>query len=289
MRKKTTIADILHKRADELRSLGRSQTAEHYDSTARKIINMDSDAPLSDIRVGVICDLSEKLLASGLDKNTVAFYLRTARAAYNYAVNHELVKDTKPFAKVNCATKKTRKRALTEPQLKAVATLDISDKHLLFARDLFLLSYMLRGMPPIDLFNLRWSDINNGVLSYKRSKTKQAIVIQVCKPIEDLLNKIGNKNSDLIFSVSCRIKSRQRQISEWLHKVGDMAKIPFPLTMYVARHTWASMAQTKNVPLAVISKGLGHDNLLTTQVYLSGIENCVVDRYNRNLIAIITK
>lgn len=182
---------------------------------------------------------------------------------------------------------KTRKRALTEQQLKTIANLELKSDSDNFARDFFILSYMLRGMAPVDLMKLKWSDINNGHLEYRRSKTAQLISIQICKPIEYMLDKIGNKKTDWIFHN--RGKSWMNSINTHLHRVGNEAKIPFQLSMYVARHTWASLAQTKNVPLAVISKGLGHDNVQTTQIYLSGIENCVVDRYNRNLIAIITQ
>lgn len=285
--KQYTLGGFLYQRAEELEALGRTNTASHYKCTARLFSNRLEDVKLSKLNAGVVCGYSEKLIAEGLDKNTVAFYLRTMRAAYNRAVAFELVKDNKPFSMVHCATLKTQKRALTEQQLKAIAELEIENDFENFARNLFLLSYMLRGMAPVDLAKLKWSDINNGVLNYRRSKTAQHISIQICKPIEDMLKKIGNKDTERIFPHI--YKDRLHRVNSHLHRIGDNAKIPFPLTMYVARHTWASMAQTKNVPLAVISKGLGHDNMLTTQIYLSGIENCVVDRYNRNLISIIAR
>lgn len=285
--KQYTLGSFLYQRSEELEKLGRTTTSGHYKQTARLFSQKRiEDVKLKNVNNGVIVGYREKLLADGLNKNTVAFYLRTMRAAYNRAVALELVKDIKPFTGVRCATMKTRKRALTEHQLKTIAEIELKKDFENFARDFFLLSYMLRGMAPVDLMNLRWSDINNGRLDYRRSKTAQPISIQICKPIEDMLKKIGNKDTERIFPQDA--KSLLHRVNGHLHSVGDKAKIPFSLTMYVARHTWASLAQTKNVPLAVISKGLGHDNMMTTQIYLSGIENCVVDRYNRNLISIIT-
>jgi len=281
-----TLSSYLDKRASELDELGKLITASHYRDTARKFVGCLKDVDLKKLNCGIVCEYKEKLLAEGLNKNTVNFYLRTMRAAYNRAVALEIIKDSKPFSKVNCSTLKTCKRALSEQQLKAIAALCIDNVRVSFARDLFLLSYMLRGMAPVDLMKLRWSDIHDGHLNYKRSKTSQPISIQICKPIEDMLKKIGNKENLYIFPGYG--KNIIGYVNVNLKKIGEMAGIPFPLTMYVARHTWASMAQTKNVPLSVISKGLGHDNMLTTQIYLSGIENCVVDRYNRNLIAIIS-
>lgn len=285
--KQYTLAGFLYRRANELEELGRETTAGHYKQTARLFSKRLEDVRLKNVNSGVIAGYRERLLAEGLDKNTVAFYLRTMRAAYNRAIALELVKDNKPFTGVRCATMKTRKRALTEHQLKAIAELELQGEFENFARDFFLLSYMLRGMAPVDLTKLKWSDINNGRLDYRRSKTSQSISIRICKPIEDMLKKIGNKDTERIFPQDA--KSLRHRVNDHLHRIGGKAKIPFPLTMYVARHTWASLAQTKNVPLAVISKGLGHDNMMTTEIYLSGIENCVVDRYNRNLISIIAR
>lgn len=281
-----TLSEFLYKRSDELETLSMTTTASHYKSTAGLFTHRLEDVKLNKLNHGVICGYREKLLSDGLCKNTVAFYLRTMKAAYNRAVALELVKDNKPFSKVSCANAKTRKRALTEQQLKAVAELNLQDQKESRARDIFLLSYMLRGMAPVDLGKLKWSDINNNRLDYCRSKTSQPISIHLCKPILEMLNKIGDKKGEKIFF---RATSFTDKVNPYLKKVGEKARIPFPLTMYCARHTWASMAQTKNVPLAVISKGLGHDNIQTTQIYLSGIENCVVDRYNKNLIAIIAR
>lgn len=57
-----------------------------------------------------------------------------------------------------------------------------------------------------------------------------------------------------------------------------------PLTMYVARHTWANIARSKNVPLAVISESMGHDSETTTRIYLASLDSAAVDRANRVVI-----
>lgn len=64
-----------------------------------------------------------------------------------------------------------------------------------------------------------------------------------------------------------------------------MAEIPGCLTMYVARHTWATAARKKGIPIAIITQGLGHSNESTTQVYLSDIENTELDKANELLIS----
>ena len=66
-----------------------------------------------------------------------------------------------------------------------------------------------------------------------------------------------------------------------------MLNLPRPLTMYVARHSWASAAKAKNIPLAVISEGMGHESEATTKIYLASIETTVVDRANKMILGLL--
>ena len=59
-----------------------------------------------------------------------------------------------------------------------------------------------------------------------------------------------------------------------------MAGLSVPLTLYVTRHSWASTAKCKNIPLSVISEGMGHDSETTTQIYLASLDTSVIDVAN---------
>lgn len=59
-----------------------------------------------------------------------------------------------------------------------------------------------------------------------------------------------------------------------------MVGINIPLTLYVARHSWASVAKAKGIPLSVISEGMGHDNESTTRIYLASLDTSIVDKAN---------
>lgn len=63
-----------------------------------------------------------------------------------------------------------------------------------------------------------------------------------------------------------------------------MAGLQMPLTTYCARHTWASTIRDMGADLAIVSKGLGHESLKTTQIYLSSIDTEKVAKANRKLI-----
>ena len=64
-----------------------------------------------------------------------------------------------------------------------------------------------------------------------------------------------------------------------------MAQLPIPLTMYVARHSWASIAKQKQIPISVISDALGHDSEKTTLIYLSALDTSAVDNANSEILA----
>ena len=63
-----------------------------------------------------------------------------------------------------------------------------------------------------------------------------------------------------------------------------MLEVSIPLTMYVARHSWASVAKSNNIPLSVISEGMGHDSENTTLIYLTSLDTATVDRANRLIL-----
>lgn len=77
------------------------------------------------------------------------------------------------------------------------------------------------------------------------------------------------------------------RINHLLKKIGKMLNLPIPLTMYVGRHSWASIAKSRNVPISVISEGMGHDSENTTQIYLASLDTSVVDKANKKILDLL--
>ena len=98
----------------------------------------------------------------------------------------------------------------------------------------------------------------------------------IYKAIEELATEL--KPIDLL-TVTEKLK-QQRKLKE----IGKMIGVQLPLTMYVARHSWASVAKNKNVPISVISEGMGHDSEMTTQIYLASLDTSVVDKANSMIL-----
>ena len=77
-----------------------------------------------------------------------------------------------------------------------------------------------------------------------------------------------------------KYKTALYRVNVVLKTVAQSVNRPVPLTMYCARHSWASIAKSKNIPISVISEGMGHDSEETTRIYLASLDTSVVDKAN---------
>lgn len=278
-----------------LYQLNHPGTAKNYRAAlgSFKRFRDGKDILLEEITPVVIEDYQAYLKSAGLTPNSISFYIRILRAVYNRAVDQELTKDRKPFRTVFTGTEKTLKRAISITDIKRIRELDLSLKPgLEFARDLFLFLFFCRGMSFIDAAFLKKTDIQSNILTYRRHKTGQMLHIKVVKPIKDLIDRYtDNESPYLLPVVICPGSDERKQYETALHRtnnslkvIADMVKLPIPLTTYVTRHAWASIAKSKNVPVNVISDALGHDSIATTQIYLASIDTSTIDRANELII-----
>ena len=199
-----------------LERLGKTRTSETYTAALNSFMRFREgrNVPLDEISPDLMEEYEAYLKGCGVSLNTVSFYNRILRAAYNRAVEKGLTPHRHPFRNVYTGMEKTVKRAIPVEAIRRIKELDLSLKPVLdFARDMFL------------------------------------------------------------FSVNRKLK-----------KVAEMAGLPVPLTMYVARHAWASTAKRKNIPLSVISEGMGHDSETTTQIYLASLDTSVIDEANKLIL-----
>jgi integrase len=192
-------------------------------------------------------------------------------------------------------TKESVKRAIPIKAIKELKELDLSLKSSLdFARDMFLFSFYTRGMSFVDMTYLKKSDLKSGILTYRRRKTGQQLTIKWEKCMEEIIAKYPQSQTDFLLPIIKKQGDERRQYDNALHLVNyhlkelsTMLKLQRPLTMYVARHSWASAAKAKNIPLSVISEGMGHDSEATTQIYLASLETSVVDKANKMILGLL--
>ena len=278
-----------------LKQMDKIRTAENYSCTLKSFMQFrgDRDILLSEIDSDLMQLYEAYLHGKGAVRNTSSFYMRILRAVYNRALEKKLMEQRNPFRHVYTGVDKTVKRAVPLSAIKRMKNLDLSlQPNLEFARDMFLFSFYTRGMSFIDMAHLKKKDLQNGFLSYRRRKTGQQLVIKWEKCMQEIVNKCHtwDRNPYLLPILNFPNESRkqykyaQSRINVHLKEIANMIGVSIPLSMYVARHSWASIAKSKNIPISVISEGMGHDSELTTQIYLASLDNTIVDNANAQIL-----
>ena len=273
---------------------GRVRTSETYAATMKSFMafRKGKDISWDCVTPALVKSYEVWLKAKGVSQNTVSFYMRILRAVYNRAVNEGLATDLHPFGQVYTGVAKTAKRGISTADIAKILHLDLSaSPSRAFARDIFMFSFYTRGMSLIDIAKLNTDNIKNGVLTYQRSKTGQRISVKWRKEMQSIVDRYHQQGSDRLLPIVTQETDIRKQYDTALHninynlkKIGETVGLSIPLTMYVARHSWASAASQSNIPLHVISQCLGHDSEHTTQIYLSSIDVNQMDEANEKII-----
>lgn len=273
-----------------LKHLGRERTSETYTTALRSFMHFRNgeDVYLNEMDSELIMEYQAYLKSRHVSLNTISFYNRILRAVYNRAVEKDLAVQRYPFRHVYTGVCKTVKRAIPLEAIRRIKELSLPpDSSLDFARNMFLFSFYTRGMSFVDMAYARKTDLKNGVLSYCRRKTGQRLYIRWEKCMQDIVGKYAENNTEYLLPIIKRPGNERRQYRNTLRLVNNnlkmvaiMAGIQINLTMYVSRHSWASIARSQNIPLSIISEGMGHDSETTTQIYLASLDNASIDNAN---------
>ena len=280
----------------KLKTLGKIRTSETYAATlcSFKRFREDRDVPLDDLDSDMMMAYEAYLKNNGVSPNSSSFYMRNLRAVYNRAVEKDLTSQRFPFKHVYTGVDKTVKRAVPLKVIKKIKEKDFTMNPTFdFARDMFLMSFYTRGMSFVDMAYLRKKDLQNGVLSYRRRKTGQQLFIKWEKCMQEIVDKYDTSQSSYLLPIIkpfSEIDERKQyiyaahNINRCLKIIGKELGLSVSLTLYVARHAWASIAKSKNVPLSVISEGMGHDSEATTRIYLASLDTMAIDKANSMIL-----
>ncbi len=279
--------------------LGRFRTAETYTSALNSFrrFRKDRDVPIGHIDSDMMMAYEMYLKNLGLRPNSTSFYMRNLRAVYNMAVDRELTLQRYPFKHVYTGVEKTVKRAIPLRCVRKIKEMDLSGSpHLDFARDMFMFSFYTRGMSFVDMAFLRQKNLSGGILSYRRRKTGQQLFIKWERCMQEIIDKYDDGQSQWLLPIIKDADANERQrylyerhnVNRSLGIIGKSAGLSQPLTMYVARHAWASIAKSRNVPLSVISEGMGHDSEKTTRIYLASLDNVAIDKANNMILKLLS-
>lgn len=214
--------------------------------------------------------------------NTRAIHLRAVKCIFNRALDEDIIDLKSPFRKFKIKEEQTKKRDLGVEQLRKVMLVEGMSDLCIYYRDIFMMSFYLIGMNTTDLYLLKKDCIVGDRIEYVRAKTGKHYSILIPDVVKPLLEKY-----------------RARDGSEWLlcmHEKDDsvyklsansshyLKSILPKLSMYWARHSWASIAYSIGISTDVIALALGHSmGNRTTAIYINP-DLRKVDEANRKVI-----
>lgn len=280
-----------------LKLLGKIRTSETYTAALRSLRSFLGDRQLlfDTIDSNLMLRYEAYLRSKHLTMNTISFYMRILRAVYNRGVEENITIHKYPFKHVYTGIDKTLKRAISTREIKTMKEYDFSGNNSLgLARDLFMFSFYTRGMSFVDMAYLTQENLNNGTLIYRRKKTGQLLFIKWESCMQEIVDRYKSSSKYLLPIIRDEYANERKQYlnslsytNKKLKKIAKITGISSHLSMYVARHSWASIAKKNRIPISIISEGMGHDSESTTQIYLASLDTSAIDRANHLIIKLV--
>lgn len=233
----------------------------------------------------------EYLYEYGLKPNTVSTYMRMLRSIYNRGVEagnapyvHRLFHDVYTGVDIR------QKKALPVAELRRLLYEDPKSERLRHTQAVAGLMFQFCGMSFADLAHLEKSALDSNMLRYNRIKTKTPMSVEVLDTAKELMNQLRNDRTssadcpDYLFDILRGDKKRkdeaayreyQSALRKFNNRLKDLARalrLNSSVTSYTLRHSWATTAKYRGVPIEMISESLGHKSIKTTQIYLKGFE-----------------
>ncbi len=276
----------------------RFKIAQNYLTAARSwtMFLGNGEWHFSDMTAEKLEEYQRWLVGRGLCMNTISAYMRALRAMYRRVFDEG---GDNPFAKVFTGRAKTAKRSITQAEMLQLKTLPLQpESALAFARDIFLFSFYAMGMPFVDIAYLKKTQLDGGCIHYARHKTGQRIEVALQPAMLDIMRRYEQEGSEFVFPILSTLSpeeatpaqlhhlysARLRQYNYSLHRISQMMGLPKPLSSYVVRHSWASLAYQHHLDISLIGKALGHTKSSTTFIYIKSLFDAGLAEANRTLM-----
>ena len=231
------------------------------------------------------------LYECGLKPNTISTYMRMLRSIYNRGVEAGSAPYVpRLFHDVYTGVDVRQKKALPAGELHKLLYEDPKSERLRRTQTIAALMFQFGGMSFADLAHLEKSALDQSVLRYNRIKTKTPMSVEVLDTARGMINQLRSNQEpipdcpDYLFDILCGNKKRkderayreyQSALRRFNNRLKDLARalrLKSPVSSYTLRHSWATTAKYRGVPIEMISESLGHKSIKTTQIYLKGFE-----------------
>ena len=285
-----------------LRKEGRHSTAHVYTNALFSFTKFCGgySVPFRQVTRERLRRYEQHLYECGLKPNTISTYMRMLRSIYNRGVEsgrapyvHRL------FHGVYTGVDVRQKKALPATELHKLLYGDPKSDILRRTQAIAALMFQFCGMSFADLAHLEKSSLDRNVLHYNRVKTKTPMSVEILDTAKDMIYQLQNRKPalqdcpDYLFSILNGNKKRKdesayreyqsalRNFNNHLRGLAKALHLTSPVTSYTIRHSWATTAKYRGVPIEMISESLGHKSIKTTQIYLKGFELSERTKVNR--------
>lgn len=305
--KAKTVEEFYLSIIEDLRQKGRIGNSYAYLNSYNTLRNFNKGKKLnytfSHIDVPFCKKFEDWMRNKGNKDTTLSYQFRTLRATYNKAIEAKIVaREKNPFIeyKLSHFNTKTIKRALSKNDILKIINADCTGQSKLrqLTHDLFSFSYLCGGISFVDIANLTPQNIIEDRLIYQRQKTHGNINLLLSKEASTIIEKYSTyqQEAEYLFPIlHCKKHITPMQKSNRVHKICHQVNaelrifakelgISAEVTTYVARHSFATILKKSGVNIGIISQALGHQDIKTTQIYLSKFDNEQVDDAMKNLL-----
>lgn len=275
-------------------------SAEWYLNGIKAFIkfNNNQDLRLDQLNVSMLKDFQIEKESKGLKPNSISSVLRAVRAIYNAAIIEDRIEVVKnPFHRYKIpSSNQTKKRAISKDDFLSIRKLKYEKGSALWhTKNYALIMFNCRGMNLIDLVKLKKSNVREDRIFYGRSKTGDPLSVKFTSELKEILAHylIDKSEDDFLFPANYdgstakyeKYKTIRRRVNERLKIIAVDAGIKQHFTTYAIRHSWATIAKFMGISTAIISEGLGHSSLKTTEIYLKRFDNSTLDEANERIVA----
>lgn len=273
----------------EMKRFGTARAYTYMLESVSKHIGSNNDIPFSRITSTFLKEFEVAYISRGNSYNALSAILRSLRAVINKS--ETLKGENYPFSKYKIKQKQTAKRAISIEALNKILNLQIDEKHVCFeTRNIFIISFYLWGINYKDLAYLKVGNIVDGRIQYQRAKTGKQFSIKILPEIQGIIDYYSNgkERSEFLLPIIKRESGEDRfkdvmwyrkRYNANLRELAQICGIEEKLTSYVARHSFATHAESVDIPIRVISNMLGHSKLATTEIYLKSLSQSKLDDF----------
>ena len=306
---KNNVILYYNKAVDQYKINNQLGTASSYGLSLKSLLEFHESESLTfyDITPQWLHDYESWMLDDKkLSRTTVGIYLRPLRALFNTAIHDNSIDAAAyPFGKrkYQIPAPKGVKKALSKDQLKKLFEGNPNTDEQQKAKDFWFFSYVCNGMNMKDISQLKYMDLSDEILTFRRAKTINSnrtqlpVIVYLNEFSHNVIKKYGNNDQrphNYIFNIidpNYDPENKRRQLKNFIRFINQhfliYAKsvgIDSPVSTYWARHSFATMAIRNGATMEYVSEALSHSNLTTTRTYFAGFEDDKKREINKKML-----